>query len=105
MKTKASRVVGLLGAGMIAMGLITGITRSELSASAAKQEKAGAEKKEPAKKDADKPAGAEATSAAAPVVNAKDVQSLDAIVAAIYDVISGPAGARDWNRFRAQRPI
>ena len=70
MKTKASRVVGLLGAGIIAMGLIAGITRSELSASAAKQEKAGAEKQEPAKKDADKPAGAEATSAAAPVANA-----------------------------------
>ena len=101
MKTKASRVVGLLGAGMIAMGLITGITRSELSASAAKQEKAGAEKKEPAKKDADKPAGAEATSAAAPVANAKDVQSLDAIIAAIYDVISGPPGARDWDRFNS----
>jgi len=31
--------------------------------------------------------------------NPKDVQSLDAIVAAIYDVISGPPGARDWNRF------
>ncbi len=29
-----------------------------------------------------------------------DVQSLDGIVAALYDVISGPAGqARDWNRF------
>ncbi len=30
----------------------------------------------------------------------KDVASLDAIVAAVYDVISGPAGERDWNRFR-----
>ncbi len=30
-----------------------------------------------------------------------DVKSLDAIVRAIYDVISGPAGARDWNRFRS----
>jgi hypothetical protein len=29
------------------------------------------------------------------------VQSLDAIVAAIYDVISGPPGARDWNRFNS----
>lgn len=28
-----------------------------------------------------------------------DVQSRDAIMHAIYDVISGPAGPRDWNRF------
>lgn len=32
----------------------------------------------------------------------EDVQSVDAIMAAVYDVISGPAGqARDWNRFRS----
>ncbi len=31
-----------------------------------------------------------------------DVASVDAILAALYDVISGPAGARrDWNRFRS----
>lgn len=31
-----------------------------------------------------------------------DVQSLDAIIAALYDVISGPAGQRrDWDRFRS----
>jgi hypothetical protein len=31
-----------------------------------------------------------------------DVQSVDAILAALYDVISGPAGQpRDWNRFRS----
>ena len=30
---------------------------------------------------------------------AADVGSMDAIMHAIYDVISGPAGARDWNRF------
>src|SRR5690242_17822305 len=34
-------------------------------------------------------------------VNPRDVESVDAIVAAIYDVISGPAGERDWNRFRS----
>jgi hypothetical protein len=39
------------------------------------------------------------TAAVQPEANPKDVQSLDAIVAAIYDVISGPPGARDWNRF------
>jgi len=31
----------------------------------------------------------------------EDVKSLDAIVAAIYDVISGPPGPRDWNRFNS----
>ncbi len=30
-----------------------------------------------------------------------DVKSLDSILHAIYDVISGPAGDRDWNRFRS----
>jgi hypothetical protein len=36
-----------------------------------------------------------------PPANPADVQSLDAILAAVYDVISGPAGPRDWNRFRS----
>ncbi len=32
----------------------------------------------------------------------EDVESIDAIMTAIYDVISGPAGApRDWDRFRS----
>jgi len=30
-----------------------------------------------------------------------DVKSVDAILAAIYDVISGPAGPRDWKRFES----
>ncbi len=39
---------------------------------------------------------------AAPAPNPADVASVDAIVAALYDVISGPAGqARDWDRFRS----
>jgi hypothetical protein len=39
---------------------------------------------------------------AAPVPRPADVASVDAIVAALYDVISGPAGqARDWDRFRS----
>jgi hypothetical protein len=31
----------------------------------------------------------------------QDVTSIDGILAAIYDVISGPAGGRDWSRFRS----
>ena len=57
------------------------------------------------KKEAEKATAAQGASAASaappPVANPKDVQSLDAMVAAIYDVISGPAGARDWNRFNS----
>jgi hypothetical protein len=38
----------------------------------------------------------------APVANPKDVSSADAIVAALYDVISGPAGqTRNWDRFKS----
>jgi hypothetical protein len=38
----------------------------------------------------------------APEANPADVKSIDAILAALYDVISGPAGKpRDWNRFRS----
>ncbi len=36
-----------------------------------------------------------------PAAKPEDVQSMDAILSAIYDVISGPAGGRDWNRFRS----
>jgi hypothetical protein len=45
---------------------------------------------------AERPAG---KSEAAPYP--ADVASRDAIVAALYDSISGPAGERDWNRFRS----
>ena len=40
--------------------------------------------------------------AAAPAANPSDVGSIDAILHAAYDTISGPAGQqRDWNRFRS----
>jgi len=39
---------------------------------------------------------------APPPAATADVASIDAIITALYDVISGPAGeARDWNRFRS----
>src|SRR5438876_76909 len=38
----------------------------------------------------------------APAARADDVKSIDAIVAAVYNVISGPAGKkRDWDRMRS----
>jgi hypothetical protein len=47
----------------------------------------------------EKPAAAAEQS---PAANPADVSSPDAILTALYDVISGPAGhPRDWNRFRS----
>ncbi len=38
----------------------------------------------------------------APAARPADVESIDGIMAAVYDVISGPAGQqRDWDRFRS----
>jgi len=36
-----------------------------------------------------------------PAPKPEDVKSMDGILRAIYDVISGPAGDRDWSRFRS----
>lgn len=45
---------------------------------------------------------AKTPAAATPAPKPADVASVDAIVAALYDVISGPAGkARDWDRMRS----
>jgi hypothetical protein len=44
----------------------------------------------------------ETASPAPPAANPKDVASMDAIIKALYDTISGPAGQqRDWNRLRS----
>ena len=37
----------------------------------------------------------------APVARTADTDSVDTVVRAVYDVISGPAGSRDWARFRS----
>jgi hypothetical protein len=39
--------------------------------------------------------------AAPPAANPADVASPDAILAAVYNVISGPPGPRDWDRFNS----
>src|SRR5216110_2665204 len=41
------------------------------------------------------------TAQAIPAANPADVASMDSIIAALYDVISGPAGNRNWDRFRS----
>ena len=42
-----------------------------------------------------------APSANVPAARPEDVKSIDTILSALYGVISGPAGERDWNRFRS----
>jgi len=39
--------------------------------------------------------------ATTPAAKPEDVATMDSTVAALYDVISGPAGKRDWDRFRS----
>jgi hypothetical protein len=46
-------------------------------------------------------ASATPTVTATPTARPGDADSIEHIVAAVYDVISGPAGARDWDRFRS----
>jgi hypothetical protein len=67
------------------------------SSSEAKSETANTSKTETGKQA---PAS-QPLSARVPTPKPEDVKSLDSILVAIYDVISGPAGDRDWNRFRS----
>jgi hypothetical protein len=41
------------------------------------------------------------TLAAIPAADAADVATMDSIITALYDVISGPPGKRNWDRFRS----
>lgn len=47
------------------------------------------------------PAPAKPESPQQPAANPDDVKSIDAIVHALYDVISGPPGPRNWERFHS----
>jgi hypothetical protein len=63
---------------------------------ASAQNSSPAPKSEPAKRPS-----AQDLAAQVPPAKPADVNSLDSILKAVYDVISGPAGDRDWNRFRS----
>ena len=77
---------------MAACSLLCGVTVSAGFAPAAAAHSTGAPG----------PAATSAVQATAPEARKEDVASMDAILAALYDVISGPAGqARDWDRFRS----
>ena len=47
------------------------------------------------------PQTAQPSPAATPAARPGDVDSPEHVLAALYDVISGPAGKRDWDRFRS----
>src|SRR5690242_11281552 len=49
------------------------------------------------------PAAPKPSASGTPATSARpgDVDSIEHIIAAVYDVISGPAGLRDWDRFRS----
>src|SRR5713226_9565207 len=76
---------------LAALTVVSGTSRAQSSYSAA----SSSPKQEAA------PNPAPSLSARVPAAKPDDVKSLDSILKAIYDVISGPAGDRDWNRFRS----
>jgi len=41
------------------------------------------------------------TAPATPAANPADVATMDSIISSLYDVISGPAGTRNWDRLRS----
>src|SRR6266404_7691190 len=83
--------VGILLAGLLQMGFVPrGVAQEKKEAAPATAASQSATSQ-----------SATSPSPTTPEASPKDVQSLDAIVAAIYDVISGPPGARDWNRFNS----
>ena len=47
------------------------------------------------------PSSAGQPAAAQTTANPRDVHSIDSILLALYDVISGPPGPRNWDRFRS----
>jgi hypothetical protein len=77
--------------------LIPQDSSAQSSTSVPKRETSPASKNEAAKQEPP----AQDLSSRVPAPRPDDVNSLDSILKAIYDVISGPAGDRDWNRFRS----
>jgi hypothetical protein len=73
------------------------VSSAQSSSSTPKSETVNASKSEAAKQQS----SAQDLSARVPAPKPDDVKSLDSILKAIYDVICGPAGDRDWNRFRS----
>jgi hypothetical protein len=63
---------------------------------------ASAQVAQPSPSPSPQPSPAVQSAPQAPAANPADVASIDSIIAALYDVISGPAGKkRDWDRMRS----
>jgi hypothetical protein len=90
-------VKSLLPLAFLALAVFAPDSGAQSSSSAPKTETPGASKIEAVRQQP----GAQDLSSRGPVPRPDDVNSLDAILKAIYDVISGPAGERDWNRLRS----
>jgi hypothetical protein len=75
--------------------LLTALIMGSITSSAQSSSPNATTKQEPPPKHAAN------LSSRVPAPKPEDVKSLDAILHAVYDVISGPAGDRDWNRFRS----
>ncbi len=88
----------VLAAGLVSLGLQTMARAHDAGAQPAPAAPAAATS--PARAA---PAAGMAAAAAAPRPAARrvDVASVDAIIGALYDVVSGPAGGRDWDRLRS----
>ena len=87
----------LLLLAFLALAVFAPVSGAQSSSSAPKTETVNASKIEAARQQ---PA-AQDLSSRVPAPRPDDVNSLDGILKAIYDAISGPAGDRDWNRFRS----
>jgi hypothetical protein len=72
-----------------------------LAGVAVAQSSATADSSSGAKAQTSIPPGVHDLASQVPSPQAEDVKSMDGMLRAIYDVISGPAGDRDWNRFRS----
>lgn len=79
------------------LALIAALAILPFSAAQSSSDKAPAQ--QPAKPPSQQPAPD--PFAGVPAAKPEDVKSVESILAALYDVISGPAGERDWNRFRS----
>ena len=91
----------LITAALIAAGLVTP-GRAQQSQASPAPDMTRQSGQQPSVPQAQQPAQPQTAQDAPPAANPADVASIEAIVGALYDVISGPAGkARDWNRLRS----
>lgn len=89
-------------AAWMAMGTMGAMTGAQAQAQTAATPPTPAVAAAPAQTQTQTPAQTRVPASAPVQARAADVESIDAIVAALYDVISGEAGKpRDWNRMRS----